>query len=106
MASQHSDRYIETTEFPGSTHLQVSVYYSKGGVNYFSGRNEARGFYLSVTPVKKDNFCVSSMLFSGLKRLVSPANRYSEKQFEQAVEKSKTYEQELIDGVRARQKSA
>jgi len=103
---QKHEKYIETTEFPGNTHLQVSVYYSKGGMNYLSGRSEGRGFYLSVTPVKKERGCISTVLFSGLKMLIAPANRYSEKQFNLAVEKSKTHEQELIDSLKAQQKSA
>jgi hypothetical protein len=35
-----------------ATHLEVSVSYDKGGPNYFSGSTVARGYYLSVGPVK------------------------------------------------------
>ena len=106
MAVQRRERYIETTDFPGNTHLEVSVYYSKGGMNYLSGNNNARGFYLSIAPVRKDGRSVSYTIFSGIKRLVLPVGRYSEKQLELAVEKSKAYEQELIDYLLAKQQSA
>lgn len=100
------EKYIETTEFPGNTHLQISVYYSLGGANYLSGGTNARGFYLSVTPVNKGNGCVSYTLFSGLKMFILPANRYSEKQFNLAIEKSAEHEQELIDAVKEQQKKS
>jgi hypothetical protein len=42
---------------------------------------------------------VSFDLFSGIKRLLLQTNRYSAKQFAQAVEMAKDYEDELIAGV-------
>lgn len=98
--------YIETTEFPSNTHLEVNVYYDKGGMNYFNGRAEARGFYLSVTPVKKERGCVSMVLGSGYKKLISIVNRYSEKQHDIAIEKSRDSVQELINALKSEQKSA
>ena len=35
-----------------ATHVEVSVFYSKGGINYFNYQNEARGYWASVKPVK------------------------------------------------------
>ncbi len=105
-ARQKHEEYIETAEFPGNTHLEVSVRYSLGGMNYFSGRNEGRGFYLSVMPVKKERGMISTVLFSGIKMLIHPANRFSEKQLKLAVEMSKPHVQTLIDNLKAQQKCA
>lgn len=70
------EEYIETSEFPGNTHLNVSVFYDKGGPNYFSGGSNRRGYYVSVTPVKKENGCVSYTLFTGVKLFISETSRY------------------------------
>jgi len=100
------EKYIETKDFPGNTHLQVSVYYDKGGMNYLNGCLEARGFYISVTPVKKDGFTISVTLFSGIKQLIFTVSRYSEKQHNLAIEQSEDLEQKLINTLKAKQKSA
>ena len=56
------------------THLKLSLYYSTGGINYFTSRNEARGYYLSVSPVrieKRDyGDTIATSLMSGVKDLV------------------------------------
>ena len=41
-------------EEPGANHLKLSVFHSKGGLNYFNYKNEAGGFYFSVRPVEVD----------------------------------------------------
>ena len=99
-------KYIETTEFPGKTHLEVSVYYQKGGINYFTNNYDERGFYISVTPVKKEGGIITTTLFTGLKQLIFTVSRYSEKQHILAIEQSKALEQKLIEKLRATQKSA
>ena len=36
----------------GNTYLRIKLYYDKGGMNYFTGKKEPRGFRISVSPVK------------------------------------------------------
>ena len=67
-----------------ATHIEVSIYYSKGGMNYFSGGNEARGLYLSVTPVsitkyESGGIGRSFRAFSGVKQHIKNMGRFSEK---------------------------
>lgn len=63
--------------------LEVQLSYNKGGMNYFSGTNEQRGLYLSVTPVnvsRKDGYSTRSFTaFSGIKMLVKEMKRFSQK---------------------------
>ena len=92
-------RYIERGDLKHGNHLEISVYYNKGGVNCFSGQASSRGYYLSVRPVTLGNGTVSFNLFSGCKRLLLETNRYSAKQFARAVELSKDYEDKLIAAV-------
>ena len=80
-------KYIEED---GKTY-DVDIYYSLGGVNWFTGNNEGRGFYLSVSPVEltmDDNDNVmwrSTILGSGIKQLVVPLNRYNSKRLERCA---------------------
>ena len=63
--------------------LEVRLYYSKGGMNFFNYANEKRGYSLSVTPVvnKTDRGFTTQqfMLGTGIKSLVLEAKRYSAK---------------------------
>jgi hypothetical protein len=69
--------------------LKINVYYNKGGMNYFHGKEERRGYYLSVTPVEieqRNGYQTESVLmFSGAKRLVLEVKRQSDKAYNQAV---------------------
>lgn len=68
--------------------LKVQVYYNKGGVNWATMREEERGYYFSMTPVRIEdhgNYKVEeTRMFSGCKALILPVNRQSQKRFEQA----------------------
>jgi len=80
---------IETTI---ANNLKIEVYYNKGGMNYFSYKNEARGYYLSVSPVNRTPheggkiFTESYTAFTGTKVLLMEVKRKSEKAYDQAVQ--------------------
>lgn len=78
--------------------LKVHVFYNKGGMNHFHGKEERRGYYISVTPVEIkqcDGYQMESFLaFSGAKRLVLEVKRQSDKAYNQAVAMHK---EELTD---------
>lgn len=70
--------------------LKIKLYYSKGGMNYFTGTNEKRGLYLSVTPVEKKTceggFRSESIVgFSGIKKCVKEMARFNQKQLDTFV---------------------
>lgn len=78
-----SKEYLEVAQ-GDATHLKVEIYYSMGGMNYFSGRSEARGIYISVSPVTRTlhegKFWTESYKgFSGTKQHVKEMNRFSQK---------------------------
>ena len=64
-------------------YYKVTLFYSKGGCNYFSATRDERGYYLAVKPVEKSQqngyTSESYVLFSGVKKLVQTANRFSQK---------------------------
>lgn len=62
------------------TWLKVETYYNKGGENVFTELQERRGYYLSVSPVKRERGFESYTAFSGLKLLLLEVGRKSPKQ--------------------------
>lgn len=83
------------------THLKVEIYYSLGGYNVWNGKQESRGYYLSVTPVECSNhsgyMMESFVAFSGIKELIKPVTRKSQKAEKQAEVLAQTKELELIN---------
>lgn len=72
-----------------ATHLKVEIYYSKGGINPFTSRNEKRGYYAQVSPVTLEErgglTLETYTAFSGHKCLVKEASRKLGKKAEEAV---------------------
>lgn len=80
-------RYIElTTPAKNATHLKIELYYSLGGMNYFTYKPEQRGYYLSVSPVEKHGYMESYTAFTGIKKCIKAVSRKSEKAAAQAAE--------------------
>ena len=98
--------YLEHSGLKNASHLEVSVYYTKGGSNYFSGGVTPRGYYLMVTPVTLSERSVSFIAFTGCSRLLFETQRYTEKQYARAIEMAKEYKEALIATVVERNKAA
>lgn len=85
------------------THLRVEVYYSLGGYNLFTYKQEPRGYYLSVSPVGRSErggvVMESYRAFSGTKQLILPVNRQSPKRMTEALELAEQHKPRLIEYV-------
>lgn len=99
-------KYIELKQTEEATSykanfIRVELYYDKGGYDYMSYRQKPRDFYLSVTPVFKENrgTYTTEMFgaFRGYKQLILEVNRFSDKQYNKAVELSKSYEALIVN---------
>ena len=68
----------------GATHVEFSVSYQKGGVNWGTGREENGGFYFHVSFCTITENCRTSVLYGddSFKCLVLPAKRNSQKKQE------------------------
>ncbi len=82
--------------------MKIEVYYSKGGMNYFTGRNERRWLYMSVCPVQREfksgYTSESYTAFSGTKQLLMEMGRFNLKKCQEYVVREDTKKQ-LIDHV-------
>jgi hypothetical protein len=72
--------------------LEVSVFYSKGGSNWFNGKNEPRGYYLSVTPqtveIEDGRKYTRTRLGAGFKSFLLEAKRFSQKTLDEQAAKA------------------
>lgn len=62
--------------------IEVCVRYSKPDGSYYNPDAEQQGFWLNITPVKVDGMFRTTTAFTGLKRFLEPAKRFSEKKLD------------------------
>jgi predicted transcriptional regulator len=74
-------------QIAGNRHVEVSLSYRLGGMNYFTGSQTSRGYYASVVPVEMAERTISFMAFSGYSVFVHPCGRRSPKQGQEALKK-------------------
>lgn len=86
-------RYYKVKNKKETTWLKAEIYYALGGHNYFTYKNESRGYYISVSPVERDRGFESYTAFTGLKQCVLPVQRKSSKKMTEAI----TYFEEHIN---------
>jgi len=69
----------------GNKHAEIEVNYQLGGMNYFSGKQEPRAYYIGFSMVEISNNTKSFMLFdkTSFKICKTPVARQSKKVFEQ-----------------------
>lgn len=90
---------IKTEYFPmnkENNFLKCELYYSLGGVNYFTYKNEQRGYYVSVYPVEKVRGFESYTAFTGVKALIKPCQRKSNKAEAEALAKYEETKNNII----------
>lgn len=76
--------------------LCASVYYYRGGMNYFTGKNEDRGYYISLQPCTVENHMIGMTAFTGYKMLVKSVSRQSQKAFNEALKYAEENVKELF----------
>lgn len=97
---ENMEKYIAVKENPAKvTHLKVQLYYSLGGMNYFTYKTEPRGYYLSVSPVERSRGMESYTAFSGVKNLIIEVKRQSAKKEAEAEKMAESMLKSLIDYV-------
>lgn len=98
---QKATAYVPITKEAQERHqtkfneLKIIVDYDKGGMNYFNGKQENRGYRIIVSPVTVTDYgghkIESSVMMgkkweTGLKYFIEVANRYSRKRMEELAE--------------------
>ena len=86
--------YLNTNK--DKTFLKCELYYSLGGMNYFTGKTEARGYYVSVSPVERSNGWERYTAFSGWKKCVVECARKGRKAEAKALEVYEAAKQEML----------
>lgn len=91
--------YIKTNQ--ENQFLKCELYYSLGGMNYFTYKNDARGYYVSVSPVERETrdygvTMESYTAFSGWKKCVVECARKGKKAEAKALEAYEAAKQEML----------
>lgn len=76
--------------------IEIELYYSKGGYNVFTYKNESRGYYVRICPVTVERNMVSFVAFSGTKLCVHECSRKSAKAEREAVAAANDEYRELV----------
>ena len=81
-------KYIPVRESEYATHIKIELRYNLGGTSWATYQPEKRGYYIHVTPVKRetrDGYGLESFVaFTGYKQLVKEVTRKSAKAEAQA----------------------
>ena len=65
---------------PARKVIEIDISYTLGGLNYWTGRTDGRGYFMHVRPTDiSEDGCRSFIVGMGYKMLVQGANRYSDK---------------------------
>lgn len=84
--------------------IEVKLYYDLGGMNYFTGNAERRGYYLSVTPYGSNGSSKVYTAFTGTKILLLEVKRKGKKAQEQAMKRVDEFKNELVKHVCSKNK--
>lgn len=77
---------VKSTVDDDTTHIEITLFYDEGGINYYNYKTNSRGYYLTFTPVTIEEGSKSFMMFSGFKKLVQQTARFNQKKFDELVE--------------------
>lgn len=58
-------------------HIDVHVSYKLGGINWFTGNHEKRGYYIDVQPIERRDGWQVMTAFTGVKGCIREAKRFS-----------------------------
>ena len=85
----------------GVTHAEIRVYYDLGGYNLATYKEEARGYYLTILPIKREDkggYILNTFeAFSGLKLCLQIVNRKSAKIEKQVIDKVLSNIEQLVN---------
>ena len=96
-------QYLKTNK--ENTQIKIELNYSKGGINYFSGKNELRGYYLHMQPVQREtreNGIIIEQYTpaKGYKALILETKRQSDKSYKTALEMIEETKQRMIEAIK------
>jgi hypothetical protein len=80
-------------------YIEVSVYYHKGGFSMSTYEEQPRGFWVSVSKIRKGKVFISRRVFEGRKMFLLEVKRFSEKKMKEAIEKAKEVYPDMVKRV-------
>lgn len=85
-------KYLKLKPNEKATHLKIELYYHLGGTNWYTYKNDERGYYLSICPVSlcdRGSYATETYeIFSGRKILLYTVKRKSKNSKQIAIQKA------------------
>ena len=82
---------------PQTNRIRLSVDYHLGGTNYFTYKNELRGYYLHATPEYAHGYMRQCTLGTGVKHFLLEVPRQSKKRAIEACAKAERLAPQLVE---------
>lgn len=96
-------KYIPVEGKSDVNFIKVHTFYDLGGMNYFTGKPNKRGYYVSCTPVLKEDRggygMESTILGSGYKQLCKEVTRQTKKAAAEAEEVAEVMYGAIVDKI-------
>ena len=90
-------RTRDITSSDRNNKITTEIYYSKGGMNYFTSNNEKRGYYFGIMPEEYSESGIKTYAgFSGVKTCILEVKRQSKSAYEKAKAMFDKYENEYL----------
>lgn len=89
-------RTRDITSSDRNNKITTEIYYSKGGMNYFTNNNEKRGYYFGIMPEEYKDGWKTCTAFSGVKTCILEVNRQSKSAYEKAKAMFDNYENKYL----------
>lgn len=90
-------RTRDITSSDRNNKITTEIYYSKGGMNYFTSKVEKRGYYFSIIPEEHSESGIKTYTgFSGVKTCILEVNRQSKSAYEKAKAMFDNYENKYL----------
>lgn len=89
-------RIRDITSNDKNNKIVTEIYYSKGGMNYFTDRDEKRGYYFSIAPEERNDGFRTYTGFSGTKTCILEVTRKSKSAYEKAKAMLDNYENKYL----------
>ena len=67
------------------SHLEVEIYYNKGGMNYWNSKNEPRGYWISLNLCQVREHSIVTVPTDGVRYFLKEVGRQSKKAFDTSI---------------------
>ena len=80
-----------------NTHVQISIYYTQGGMSFYDYKNVSQGIKLSVDKIEIKENCIRSTMGTSVCFNLLETKRYNEKKLKEVADKFKANKNQIAE---------